>query len=213
MLLVSSTPVRTRLGINGLITDRFAAQAAVGWGASFFNAQQGFPQEPQYDSVIAHAELKWFLSASPGIQDAAQLGLALSSIVLGYDRNFQASYLGNYFGTDRGFLRFNYLFAGRAVVSFEGSAAAIEYPDLYWSDYTVRHQAYTDVQVIAALFGEYRFSNSFALNATLRYSQNISKTQLLVQEVTPGNPAPAAGGYYDMSWNRFEAFLGLRWFL
>src|SRR5580700_533938 len=98
VLLLSSTPVRTRLGINGLITDRFAAEAAVGWGASFFSSVQGFPQEPQYDSVIAHAELKWFLSASPGIEDATKLGLTLSSIAIGYDRNFQSSYLGNFLG-------------------------------------------------------------------------------------------------------------------
>src|SRR5271165_5154914 len=30
--LVNSTPVRARLGLNGLVTDRFAALAMVGWG-------------------------------------------------------------------------------------------------------------------------------------------------------------------------------------
>jgi hypothetical protein len=211
VLLISSTPVRTRIGINGLITDRFAIEAAVGWGASFFNQVSGFPQEPQYDSVIGRAELKWFLSASPGIEDATKIGLTLSSIVLGYDRNFQSSYLGNFAGTDRGYLKFNYLFAGRALVSLEGGVTAFEYPNLYWGgpDFSLRHGSYTDAQITATLFGEYRFSNSFGLNATLRYSQNISDTLLPVQ---PGM-APPVGGYYDMAWNRFEAFLGLRWFL
>jgi len=213
VLLLSSTPVRTRIGINGLITNRFAAEAAVGWGASFFNKVAGFPQEPQYDSVIAHAELKWFLSASPGIEDAARVGLTLSSIAIGYDRNFQTSYLGNYFGSDRGYLRFTYLFAGRAVISLEGSGAAIEYPNLYWADFTSRHSAYTDAQIIATLFGEYRFSSSVGLNLTFRYSQNVSNTQLLATEPTTTTPIPVAGGYYDMAWDRFEAFLGLRWFL
>jgi hypothetical protein len=213
VLLLSSTPVRTHLGINGLITDRFAAEAAVGWGASFFSGVAAFPKEPQYDSVIAHAELKWFLSASPGIEEAAKVGLALSSIAIGYDRNFQTSYLGNYVGIDKGYLRFSYLFAGRALVTLEGSAAAMEYPDLYWADFTLRHPSYTDATIAATLFGEYRFSNSFGLNTTLRYSQNISSQQLLVSEVTPGAMVPATGGYYDMAWSRFEAFLGLRWFL
>jgi hypothetical protein len=211
VLLLSSTPVRTRIGMSGLITDRFAAEAAVGWGASFFSSVPGFPQEPQYDSVIAHAELKWFLSASPGIEDVAKLGLTLSSIAIGYDRNFQMSYLGNFLAIDRGYLRFSYFFAGKALVTLEGSGAALEYPNLYWGGptYELRHVAYNDAQVMGTLFGEYRFTNTVGLNATLRYSQNISSTQLLV---APG-PAPAVGGYYDMAYNRFEAFLGLRWFL
>jgi len=212
-LLLSSTPVRTRIGVNGLITDRFAAEAAVGWGASFFNKVEAFPAEPQYDSVIAHAELKWFLSASPGIEDATKVGLTLSSIAIGYDRNFQTSYLGNYLGTDRGYLKFTYLFAGRAVVSLEGSGTAMEYPNLYWADYTLRHNSYTDALIAATLFGEYRFSSSFGLNLTLRYTQNVSNTQLLANEPTMMTPTPPAGGLYDMSWNRFEAFVGLRWFL
>jgi hypothetical protein len=211
VLLLSSTPVRTRLGINGLITDRFAAEAAVGWGASFFSSVQGFPQEPQYDSVIAHAELKWFLSASPGIEDATKLGLTLSSIAIGYDRNFQTSYLGNYVGVDKGYLQFRYFFAGKALITLDGGVAEMEYPNLYWSgpDYTLRHSSYDATQVVGTLFGEYRFSNSVGLNATLRYSQSICSTQL---PVAPG-PLPAVGGLYDMAWNRFEAYLGLRWFL
>jgi putative beta-barrel porin BBP2 len=216
VVLLSSTPVRTRIGINGLITDRFAAEAAVGWGASFFSAVSNFPQEPQYDSVIAHAELKWFLSASPGIEDATKVGLTLSSIAIGYDRNFQTSYLGDYAGTDKGYLKFNYLFAGRALVSLEGSATAMEYPDLYWatgSTYTLRHSAYTDAMIAAVLFGEYRFTNSFGLNLSLRYTQNVSNTQLAVAPTAPGAMPPAVGGFYDMAWNRFEAFIGLRWFL
>jgi hypothetical protein len=212
-LLLSSTPVRTRIGMNGLITDRLAAEAAVGWGASFFNKVANFPEEPQYDSVIAHAQLKWFLSASPGFDDVSKLGLSISSIEVGYDRNFQTSYLGNFVGTDRGYLRFNYLFAGRALIYLEGSGAALEYPNLYWSDLTQRHGSYTDAQIIGTLFGEYRFTNSFGLNATLRYTQNISQQQVLVSEPAAGMSPPTTGAYFDMSWNRFEAFLGLRWFL
>ena len=85
--LESSTPVRARIGLNGLITERFSALAMVGWGASFYDT--ALPNEPQFDSVIAQAELRWFLSASPGIANATDLGLALSSIALGYTRDFR----------------------------------------------------------------------------------------------------------------------------
>jgi hypothetical protein len=210
--LVSSTPIRARLGINGLVTDRFSVVALVGWGASFYD--NTVSTMPQYDSVIGQAEVKWFLSASPGIAQSADLGLALSSIALGYTRDFANSYLGNFYGQDRGYLRFSYFFSGRTLVTLEGGASAIEYPNMIWAATgDPRHPAFTDVRADATLFGEYRFTDSFGLNATLRYTENFSSAIIpdLDEGAAPKASPPAAS--YDMAWNRFEAFLGARWFL
>jgi len=221
--LVQSTPVRTRIGLSGLVTERFGVLALLGWGATFDRVPA--PQMQQYDSLIANAEVKWFLAASPGIAKATDLGLTLSSIALGYTRDFQNSYIGNFYGTDRGYLKFNYFFAGRALVGVEGGVGAIEYPHLYWTvpgavgaaaatPRNVRNDAgavtpgerFTDVRADVSVLGEYRFSNIFALNSTFRYTQNFSDKQL--QE------APAAtAGYFGMAWQRFEVFVGLRLFL
>jgi hypothetical protein len=201
--LASSTPVRARIGLNGLITERFSALAMVGWGASFYDTT--LPNEPQFDSVIAQAELRWFLSASPGIANATDLGLALSSIALGYTRDFQNSYFGSYYTQDRGYLKFYYLFSGRAVVTLEGGVAAVEYPNLFWSTGAERKKSFTDARADAALFGEYRFTDTFGLNATVRYSANISSTEIPISLTGPG--------LFDMAWKRFEAYLGVRWFM
>jgi hypothetical protein len=213
--LVNSAPVRARLGLNGLVTDRFALLGLVGWGASFYD--NGHAVQPQYDSVVGQAELKWFLSASPGLQQSSDVGLALSSIAVGYTRDFQNSYLGGFYGSDRGYLRFNYFFAGRALVTLEGGAGAVEYPKMYWlATGDARHDAFTDTRIDATLFGEYRFTDSFGLNATFRYTGNISDASVPTTDLgsTPGGQhnAPAAISY-DMAWNRFEAFLGVRWFM
>lgn len=207
--LVNSTPVRARIGLNGLVTDRFAFLGVVGWGASFEDTGP-LPPVPQYDSVIGQAELKWFLSAGPGIANPQDVGLALSSIAVGYTRDFQNSYLGNYYGVDRGYLKFSYFFAGRALLTLEGGVGAVEYPNLFWGDlnHTLRQSAFTDTRADATLFGEYRFTDAFAINATLRYTANFSNVAL--QTIETGAPANSA---YDMSWNRFEAFLGVRYFL
>ena len=204
--LESSTPVRARIGLSGLITERFSLLAMIGWGASFYDTT--LPNQPQFDSIIAQGELRWFLSASPGIAQASDLGLALSSIALGYTRDFQNSYLGSYYTQDRGYLKFYYLFAGRAVVTLEGGVAAIEYPTLIWDSTVdpVRHSSFTDVRADATLFGEYRFTDTFGLNATVRYTANFSNTEI------PVSLSPTAGSY-DMGWKRFEAYLGLRWFM
>jgi hypothetical protein len=202
--LVNGMPVRARLGLNGLITDRFAALLMAGWGASFYDTR--LPRQPQYDSIIGQAELKWFLSASPGVAAASDLGLALSSIAVGYNRDFQNSYLGSFYGMDRGYLKFSYFFAGRALVTLEGGAGAVEYPVILWPDNSPRADPFTDVRVDATLFGEYRFTDSIGVNATLRYSQDISNQHIPVQEA---RPSPE----FAMSWQRFEAYLGVRWFM
>ena len=215
--LVNSTPVRSRIGLNGLITDRFTMTAMVGWGASFY--QTTVNAQPQYDSVIAQAELKWFLSASPGLAQSADVGVSLSSIAVGYTRDFVNSYLGNFYGQDRGYLRFNYFFAGRALVALEGGVSGIEYPNMYWGPDLAnpaggdfRHSAFTDLRVDSSLFGEYRFTDSFGLNATVRYTANFSTAVVPDNDLGP-NVAVPNGQSYDMSWSRFETFLGLRYFL
>jgi hypothetical protein len=158
--------------------------------------------------VIAQAELKWFLSASPGVANATELGLSLSSIALGYTRDFQNSYLGSFYGSDRGYLKFSYFFAGRALVTLEGGVAALSYPTLLWGDGTNRHPAFTDARADATLFSEYRFTDTFGLNATLRYTANFSSATIADVKGPTGNAQ-----LFDMAWNRFEAFLGLRWFM
>jgi hypothetical protein len=204
--LVGSTPVRARIGLNGLVTDRFSVLLLGGWGASFYSTT--FANQPQFDSFIGQAELKWFLSASPGIQGATDLGLALSAISVGYGRDFQNSYLGSYYGYDRGYVKFYYFFAGRTLLTLEGGIGAIEYPNVLWPDGSLRVASFTDTRADATLFSEYRFSDAAGVNATVRYTANFSNTQL------PNSPPPNPGGYVlDLSWRRLEAYLGLRWFM
>jgi len=202
--LVTSTPVRTRIGLNGLVSDRVAVLAMVGWGASFFDTV--IPQIKQYDSVIGQAEVRWFLSANPGTANPGDVGLTLSSIAIGYNRDFQNSYLSNFYGSDRGYVRFAYFFAGRVLLTLDGGVGAVEYPTMYWIDTTLRHKSFTDIRADATLFGEYRFTDTIGLNATVRETANFSNVHNV-----PDTEGDTVG--LDMAWNRFEAFLGLRWFM
>ncbi len=212
--LINSTPLRARIGMNGLITDRFAFLGLVGWGASFYDNPAGFGAQQQYDSVIGQGELKWFLSGGPGVASPTDVGLALSSVAVGYTRDFQNSYLGNYYGLDRGYLKFSYFFAGRALVTLEGGVGAVEYPNILWGSNnngvtagSLRQSSFTDTRADATLFSEYRFTDAFGINGTLRYTGNFSNVNL------PTVPGGAQATQYAMSWSRFEAFLGLRYFL
>jgi hypothetical protein len=66
---------------------------------------------------------------------------------------------------------------------------------------------FTDIRTDATLFGEYRLTNTFGLNTTLRYTANFSHVHDMpdIQNM--------ASSIFDMEWTRFEAFLGARWFM
>ena len=79
-----------------------------------------------------------------------------------------------------------------------GGAGPIVYP----ANPDLGLPAFTDVRVDASLFGEYRFKDSFGLNATVRYGQNISRTTI-----------ETAGIADELKWQQVEAYLGFRWFM
>jgi hypothetical protein len=206
--LLNSTPVRSRIGINGLVTPRLSFLGMVGYGGSFFAPATATDGVQQYDSVIGQAEVKFYLAAQPG--DSGATSLTLSSIAVGYARDFSPSYLADFFGTDRGYLKFSYFFAGRALISLEGGAGAIEYPTVtFLAANTPPHPAFTDVRLDATLYGEYRFTNYFGLNLTVKYTDNISNTVLDIGPATPGGVTQLLA----MQWQRFEVYAGVRLFL
>ena len=215
--LHNSDPIRAKIGLTGLVTPRLSATVLGGWGASFFTPTTPAPQVQQYDSFIANAQLTYNLASNPR-DEPGSASLTLSSITLGYNRDFQTSYLSDYYGIDRGYLKFSYMFAGRLLVSLEGGAGAIEYPRIYYTPLgggsangLPIHDPFTDARVDGTLFAEYRFLSSLGVNATFNYSQNFSSTELpIASSSAAGTTTPLV---YDMAWKRFQAYLGVRWFL
>jgi hypothetical protein len=189
-----SHPMRAMLGLNGLITSSFSLLAQVGWGASFYTPK---PQE-DFNSVIGQLEVKWFITPNPS-NDPAAAGLALSTIALGFLRDFHDNYFGTYYERDRGYVNFSYFFGGRFLVVVDGGVAAIVHP-LTTVPFTA--PPFTDVRIDASLFGEYRFKNPFGINATLRYNGNLSSQELIVP-----------GGRDNLGFHDIEAYLGARWMM
>ena len=205
--LQNSTPLRTRLGMNGLIGSRFALAAFAGYGGSFAQAPAGWAANavPQYDSAIGQIEAKFFLTANPATeQNPNDVGLSVSNLAIGYNRDFAQSYLGSYYGSDRGYLKCSFFFGGRVLVSIEGGGGAREYPNIFDHTGTQIHSSFTDGAVDATLFAEYRFTNTLGINLTGKYTEEISSVAL---------PSDAAGDLYHMAYRNFEAYLGFRWFM
>ncbi len=218
--LNDSTPLRTRFGVTGLITDRFGVLLSAGYGATFFqNANQISSQ--QYDSLNAQAEGTFYLSQGAGGGEPGQATLLLSTVSLGYVRDFQTSLLGNYYDSNKGYARLVYYFGGRVLLQLDGYFEALGYPQPFYNGATGPVQVngangtptgdFTNFKVGGKVFGEYRFTESFAMNATLDYAQTISDTQLEVSPAAAG-AAPGSTGLFDLNWRRFQAFLGARLF-
>ena len=221
----SGMPTRARLGLEGLVTPRFSILAMAGYGGTFTDANSA-PQKTiaQYDSVIGQLELRFYPGGgpNPGAADVpGKASLLVSSIALGYNRDFLASYLNGYVGLDRGYLRAEYFFAGRFLVTLEGGVGAYEHPTQWAPPATpggapiqLTNGSYTDVGANATVFAEYRVLETLGINATFNYNENFSNTQLPFLN-TAGMQVTTAGvpQVYDLNYRRFQAYIGVRWFM
>jgi len=195
-----SRPVRARVGFNGLVTDWLTILALGGWGASFYQPQ-GLVSD--FDSFICQVETKFFLTPNPK-NDPAKATLSVSSLSLGFIRDFYDSYISSYTERNRGYLNLSYFWNGRVFMSLEGGVAGLTYPGNanLISATGGPLQPWTDVAVDVAAFGEYRFKDWLGLNATVRYNTNISDQVIQVSGSGTGLDA--------LQWQSFEAYLGLR---
>jgi hypothetical protein len=209
-----SNPVRSRFGLNGLITPSFSILALAGWGASFYSAPQGSIASPastveDFDSFIGQLELKWYLGRQPRSNPLAVSG-ALSAISVGFERDFQDAYFGSYNERNRGYLRFSYLFGGAFLMSLEGGGSAVVFPaqqntaDIEYST----PGGWTDARIDAKLFAEYRVKDSVGINAEVGFDGYFSETT-----VTFTDQATSTRFTDPIAYKQVTAFLGLRWFM
>jgi hypothetical protein len=194
------SPLSSRLGINGLITNHLGALVIVGWKSMFFDSNEN------YDSIVGNAELTWYPLPRPDLApEAATVGL--SAISLGYRRDASASYLGNYVQVDGVYAKSSYFFGGMVLASLEAGVDHVQRPASYFPSLTRQSAAFSENRFNVTAFAEYRTSDTFGINTTLRYTGNMT------DQLIPLSSDPADDVYDDLSFNRFEAWLGVRWFL
>ncbi len=191
--------IRSRVGYNGLIVDRFGILAMAGWAMALYD------NGPDFDDLVGRAELKWFLTAQPRLQPGTA-PVGLSAVAVGFDRDFNNSYLGNFFQRNRGYANFNYFIAGRALTTLEAGFSDITYPNLTNQGITDPTGGFSESRIDVKAFAEYRPTDTVGVNLTFWYDQNFSEV------VTVAN---GAGGSFtdDLSFSRWRLFLGGRWFM
>ncbi len=209
--LNDSTPVRTRFGLNGLLTQRFGALLAAGYGATFFS-NPAANSTRQYDSINAQAEATYYLGQGAGTDEPGQATLLLSTVALGVGRDFQNSYLGNFFTSNRVYGRVDYTFGNSVVMRLDVSGEQLNYPPVFLNPTTGAPTQvtgeFTNYRLRAGAFAEYRITASFGINTTLEYVQQFSDTGI----PSGGTAANGRPVVFDLNYQRFQAFLGARYF-
>ncbi len=201
----NGTIARSRIGMNGLITTRLSLLALVGWAGTFYD-QKAAQAPQQFDSLTGQVELKWFISGGAELMNAASAPVGLSYASLGYTRDVSNSYLGNFYQKDRGYAGVSYLLGGVFVTSLTVGFANLRFPDSYFPNSPdIQQKAFSEQRIDGVLFAEYRLSNTFGLNGTFNFDKNITDVRV------PADPMDTVGD--ALAYTRWQAFLGVRWFL
>jgi hypothetical protein len=195
--------ISTRIGANGLVTSGVGFLVAGGWASTVFGAKGGSGSQ-DFDSFVAQAELRFYLSAPPKKENEA--GVYPSTFTVGYIRDWSQSYIGNFYQRDRGYASLGYFFNGVVLATLTGGVARIGFPATTFPDGTPRNGAFSNTAVDATAFVEYRVGAALGVNFTAAYTQMISNTFM---RGDPNNPAVVD----DLTWKRLELTLGLRYLL
>lgn len=195
-------PLSSLIGINGLVTNHLGAAAMLGWKTIFFG------RDDEFDDVVGNLELSWYPQARPDLAPESA-GVGLSSIGVGYRRDARASYIGNYVQNDSAFARANYFVGGLILITLDASFDHLRRPDSYFSNGTRQSAAFSENRISAMGFAEYRASDSFGINTTLRYTGALTDQQIPVENDALNPRLP----YDDFGFGRVEAWVGVRWFL
>ncbi len=195
--------VEARVGQAGLITNRFAFLAQAGWNSTYY-VDRGQYRAQNYDGLVLHGELKWFLMPTP-TGDSASVGL--SSVAVGYTRNWANSYLGSFYVQDRGYVSFAYFMGGVFVLNLQAGVARSSYPLSTYQGGA--NPAFGVTELDARLYGEYRFSDTFALTTTWIYEKRAADRELDL----PDDPMTGAARTENIDYSRWQAWVGARWFM
>jgi hypothetical protein len=184
-LLSDNNRVRSSIGYNGALTERFSLTAKIGYTAGFYELASDF------DGVIARLDTRW--QPRPTI-----------SLTAGYDRDIRPSFIGNFTTMNRLHANAGFTLSGAlqlgltAWVSFDKSGLALNPDGSLLGNEPYRE----DIRVYAGIFGEYRFKAWLALFATAGYLADFTDFQYLGTDLL----APSAG------YQKFTIWLGLRIF-
>lgn len=186
--LFNATPMATRFGMTGLLTNRVSLLVLAGYQGTFYE------RGDNADTVVGQAELQWLIDARSRLRG-------------GFLRDVQQSAFGNFYTRNRGYVSYLQSFSGRFILSVDAGVSLNQYgyvanratgaPLTPVSGVDATTGRFNTVRVDGTLFAEYRISDVFGINATARGEALVSDVKLGAQQL-------------PIDWTRFDAYLGAR---
>lgn len=189
LILSDNLRLRTRVGLNGVITPKLSATIALGYAAMMVDDERF----DDADTLIALAGLRLRLTPT-------------TTLGFGYEREAQGSVVGLFRIQDRGYLDFQWLLGRSFLLAFNAWVAYMQFGTIF-DNAGMSMGDRNDVFVSVQLFGEYRFTEWLAINATVGYLGDFTDFEYQVEDISTGVPIPDPAGF-----NKFQAWLGLRVF-
>lgn len=181
-----SRPVRSQIGIRGLLTERFGLTIMVGYGVSFYSKGDDF------DGLIANGEIMFFPTP-------------FSNIRLGGQRDFQDSFYANFYIKSGGYLKYEQMFGQVFLASLTGNLYHRDYSTLSVypinSDRSANQGERADLWVGAKLLLEFRATNWLSVMASVSYDANFSGFAYNLPSPQPDDP---------VKFQKVEALAGVR---
>jgi hypothetical protein len=195
--------VTTRAGINGLLTNRFGFLAALGWATTTFDSKSGAARQ-DFDSLMAQAEARFFLSSPPKTDDGMQV--QPTTLIFGYMRDWNQSYIGNFYSRDRGYASLSYFFSTRVRSTAQISASYLSFPSTTFESGAFRDSEFSTIAIGSTLFVEYLPTKHFGIFTSGTYVGQLTDKELRVNENDPLITD-------SLAFSRFNLALGLRYLL
>lgn len=196
--------ITTRGGVDGLVTNRFGFLAAVGWATTTFSSKQNAIKQ-DFDSLMAQAEARVFLSAPPKNSDD-EMKVYPATLVFGYSRDWAQSYIGNFYQRDRGYAALTHFFSTRLRSTLQISAAYLSFPATNFESGAPRDTAFNSIVVNGLAFLEYLPTTHLGIFLSGDYVSQIADKKIRVNQNDPSIVD-------NLSFNRLNLALGLRYLL
>lgn len=191
----------TRLGVNGLLSDKVGFLGALGWATTTFESK-GNAAKQDFDSFIAQVEGRFYLTPPRKGADEP----SPTTITVGATRDWTQSFIGNFFSRERGYASMGY-YAGRKFSTvISGGIARLSFPQTFFSDGSPRNDAFTQYAADANLFVGYRFTRRMGAFLNGVYTALLSDANLRIDATNPNSVD-------NMKYSRFELMLGVHYSL
>jgi hypothetical protein len=192
---VDSYPLRSWIGAQGLLLEKFGFRALVGYGASFYE------YGPDFEGIIGDGALMLYIGHS-------------AHATIGVKRDFVDSFYANYYVMNGGYLSFERIFAGRVQLSVDGSvykriySYSVGYMQSEGGDVIANTTDREDVWITLSLLGEVRASDWLSFHLSLKFWKDVSDFSYLYEPDSDSVSSEAEITYVDFS--KLEIFLGVR---